>query len=295
MAAIEGYPLNFSGQTDDIKLWIISMAREGSQPNDREMRGRTIITRSIGTLYVVSTPIGHPDDITLRALATLRRVTIVASESPRVTQALLAHHKIAATVTSYGPINLHEKIPLLLHRLMQGQDVALVSDNGTPVIYDPGSLLVAAAHQAGIPVKVIPGPSTLTAATAISGFSGDAIIFEGRLPRTVRALTQHLSQLQHERSTLVFYVEPRTLARLLNVLAQVLPARQVTIAIDLTTSKETVLRGVPSALRDQIGLVAKDSAVTVVIEGRRMGSRAHKDTQKDPLRYSSSRRRIRTR
>ena len=271
------------------------MAREGSQPNDHETRRRTLVSCSIGTLFVVSTPIGHPDDITLRALATLRHVRIVASESPRVTQALLAHHKISATVTSYGPFNLYEKIPLLLHRLMQGQDVALVSDNGTPVIYDPGSLLVAAAHQAGVPVKAIPGPSTLTAATAISGFSGDAIIFEGRLPSTVRALTQHLSQLQHEHSALVFYVEPKTLARLLNVLAQVLPARQVAIAIDLTTSQETVLRGVPSALHDQIGLVAKNSAVTVVIEGKRMGSRAHKDTQKGPLRYSSSRRRMSTR
>jgi 16S rRNA (cytidine1402-2'-O)-methyltransferase len=295
MAAIEGYPLNFSGQTDNIKLWIISMAREGSQPNDHETRRQTLVSGSIGTLYVVSTPIGHPDDITLRALATLRHVRIVASESPRMTQALLAHHEITATVTSYGPFNLHEKMPLLLHRLMQGQDIALVSDNGTPVIYDPGSLLVAAAHQAGIPVKAIPGPSTLTAATAISGFSGDAIIFEGHLPRTGRALAQHLSQLQHERSTLIFYVEPKTLARLLNVLAQVLPARQVAIAMNLTTSQETVLRGVPSALRDQIEIVAKDSAVTVVIEGKRMGSRAHNDAQKGPLRYSSSRRRIRTR
>jgi 16S rRNA (cytidine1402-2'-O)-methyltransferase len=212
-----------------------------------------------------------------------------------VTQALLAHHKISATVTSYGPFNLHEKIPLLLHRLMQGQDVALVSDNGTPVIYDPGSLLVTAAHQAGIPIKAIPGPSPLTAATAISGFSGDAIIFEGRLPRTVRALAQHLSQLQHERSTLIFYVEPTTLARFLKILAQVLPARQVAIAMNLTTYQETVLRGVPSALRDQIGIVAKDSAVTVVIEGKRRGSRAYNDAQKGPLRYSSSRRRIRTR
>ena len=76
---------------------------------------------------------------------------------------------------------------------MQGQDVALVSDNGTPVIYDPGNLFVAAAHQAGIPVKAIPGPSTLTAAAAISGFSGDAIIFEGRLPSTSRRLAQYLS------------------------------------------------------------------------------------------------------
>ena len=271
------------------------MAREGSQPNDREMRGRIIIARSIGTLYVVSTPIGHPDDITLRALATMRRVSIIASESPGVTQALLAHHGITATITSYGPFNLHEKMRLLLHRLMQGQDVALVSDNGTPVIYDPGRLLVAAAHQAGISVTVIPGPSTISAATAISGFSGDAIIFAGHLPTAGRSLAEHLSQLQHERSTLVFYVKPRTLTRLLKILAQILPARQVAIAMNLTTPKETVLRGIPSALRDQIGPVAKDSAVTVVIEGKRMGSRTGNDAAKGPMRYSSSRRRIRTR
>jgi 16S rRNA (cytidine1402-2'-O)-methyltransferase len=272
------------------------MAQEGSQPNDHEMRGRILVSGSIGTLYVVSTPIGHPDDITLRALATLRRVTIVASESPRATQALLAHHEITATVTSYGPFNLHEKMRLLLHRLMQGQDVALVSDNGTPIIYDPGSLLVAAAHRAGIPVKAIPGPSTLTTATAISGFSGDAIIFEGHLPTTDRALTRHLSRLQDERSTLVFYVEPRILAKFLKVLAQILPARQAAITMNLTTSKEIVLRGVPSVLRNQIRLVAKDSAVTVVIEGKRMEPRARRNVaQKSLLRYSSSRRRIRTR
>ncbi len=148
---------------------------------------------STGTLYVVSMPIGHPDDITLRALATLRHVTVVTSEDPRVTQALLAHHGITATITSYGPLNRDEKIRLLLHRLTQGQDVALVSDNGTPVIFDPGTRLVAAAHQAGIPVKAIPGPSTLTTAAAISGFSGDAIIFEGRLPSTSHRLGQYLS------------------------------------------------------------------------------------------------------
>lgn len=266
------------------------MAQEGSQPNDLETRGRILVSGSIGTLYVISTPIGHPDDITLRALATLRRVTIVVSESPRATQALLAHHEITATVTSYGPFNLHEKMRLLLHRLMQGQDIALVSDNGTPVIYDPGSLLVAAAHQAGIPVKAIPGPSTLTTATAISGFSGDAIIFEGHLPTTERALAQYFSHLQHAHSTLVFYVKPRTLARLLKVLAQILPARQVAMTMDLTTSKETVLRGVPSVLRNQIRLVAKDSAVTVVIEGKRMGPRARNVAQKSLMRYSSSRR-----
>jgi 16S rRNA (cytidine1402-2'-O)-methyltransferase len=230
------------------------------------------MSRPPGTLYVISTPIGHPDDITLRALATLRRVAVIASENPRVTQALLAHHGITATVTSYGPLNRHEKLLVLLHRLTQGEDVALVSDSGTPVIYDPGSLLVAAAHQAAIPVKAIPGPSTLTAATAISGFSGDAIIFEGHLPSSSRGLAQYLSQLRKERRTLVFYVDSRALTGLLKILAQTLPTRQLAIAMNLTTREETLRRGRPGELLDQIGPVPKDSAVTVVIEGHTAGS-----------------------
>jgi 16S rRNA (cytidine1402-2'-O)-methyltransferase len=248
------------------------MARDGSQPNDRGVGGRTTTSHASGTLFVISTPIGHPDDITLRALATLRSAVVVASEDPRMTQALLAHHGITATVTSYGPFNRHEKMLLLLHRLLQGQDVALVSDNGTPVIYDPGCLLVAAAHRSGIPVKAIPGPSTITAAAAISGFSGDAIVFEGHLPSTSRRLAQYLSQLRDEQKTLVFYVAPRALLRLLKILAQILPTRQVAVAMDLTTCRETFSRGRPGELLDRIGPVPKDSAVTVVIEGYRKGS-----------------------
>ena len=202
-----------------------------------------------------------------------------------MTQALLAHHGITATVTSYGPSNRHEKVRLLLHRLTQGQDVALVSDNGTPVIYDPGSLFVAAAHQVGIPVKVIPGASTMTAAPAISGFSGDAIIFEGHLPSTGRRLGQYLSRLRKERKTLVFCVDPGALTGLLKTLAQILPTRQVAIAMNLTTSQEILTRGKPGELIDQIGPVPKDSAVTIVIEGYRAGAQN----------YSSSRRRMTTR
>ena len=261
------------------------MARDGSQPNDRGVEGQTTLSNPPGTLYVVSTPIGHPDDITLRALATLRHVTVIASEDPRVTQALLAHHGITATVTSYGPFQRHEKVLRLLHRLIQGQDVALVSDNGTPVIYDPGSLFVAAAQQAGIPVKVIPGPSIITAAPAISGFSGDTIIFEGHIPSTSRRLGQYLSRLRKERRTLVFCVDPRAFTGLLKILARKLPTRQIAVAMNLTTSKETFARGKPGELLDQIGPVPKDSAVTIVIEGYGVGSKN----------YSSSRRRMTTR
>ena len=260
------------------------MARDGSQPNDPEVRGRTITSHSTGTLYVVSMPIGHPDDITLRALATLRGATVVASEDPRVTQALLAHHGITATITSYGPLHRDEKIRLLLHRLAQGQHVALVSDNGTPVIYDPGNFFVAAAHQAGIPVTVIPGPCTIIAAAAISGFSGDAIIFKGHLPPTSRRLAHYLSGLRKERSTLVFYVNPSSLSRLLKLLAKILPTRQIAIAMDLTMSRESLSRGRPGELLGRIEPVPKESAVTVIIEGYGMGS----------LRESMSRRAPRT-
>jgi len=261
------------------------MARDGSQPNGREMGGRTTTSRSPGTLYVVGTPIGHPDDITLRALATLRNVAVIASEDPRATQALLAHHGITATVTSYGPFNRHEKVLLLLHRLTQGQDVALVSENGTPIIYDPGSLFVAAAHQAGIPVKAIPGPSAMTASAAISGFSGDAIIFDGHLPSNNHRLARYFSRLRKERKTLVFYLGPRALIEVLKILAQILPSRQITIAMNLTTSKETLSRGRPGELLDQIGPVPKNSTVTVVVEGygirsqRKMSGRAPRTTR----------------
>lgn len=261
------------------------MARDGSQPNGRELGGRTTTFRSPGTLYIIGTPIGHPDDITLRALATLRNVSVIASEDPRATQALLAHHGITATVTSYGPFNRHEKVLLLLHRLTQGQDVALVSENGTPVIYDPGSLFVAAAHQAGIPVKAIPGPSAMTASAAISGFSGDAIIFDGHIPSNSHRLAQYLSRLRKERRTLVFYVGPRALMEVLKILAQILPTRQIAIAMNLTTCKETLSRGRPGELLDQIGPVPKNSIVTVVIEGygvrsqRKMSGKAPRTTR----------------
>lgn len=248
------------------------MARDGSQQNGRNLHGQTATPCVFGTLYIVGTPIGHPDDITLRALAVLQRVSIIASEDPRATQRLLAHHGMTATLTSYGPLNHQEKVPLLLQRLTQGQDVALVSDNGTPVIYDPGSQLVAAAHHAGIPVKTIPGPSAITAATAISGFSGDAILFDGQLPSTRPQLEKYLCSFRSERRTLAFYVHPGALTRLLKALAQILPMRQVAIALNLTTSQEALVRGRPKALLSAMARIPKHSTVTVVVAGDGAGT-----------------------
>jgi 16S rRNA (cytidine1402-2'-O)-methyltransferase len=120
----------------------------------------------------------------------------------------------------------------------------------------------------------------MAAATAISGFSSDAIIFEGHLPSNSRRLEQYLSQLRKEPRTLVFYVDSRALTGLLRILAQILPIRQVAIAMNLTTREETLSRGKPGELLDQIGPVPKDSAVTVVIEGYRAGSQK-KDERKN--------------
>src|SRR5690349_17087634 len=137
------------------------MGRQKSQQTSRKPAGSDIGRRAAGTLFVVGTPIGSPDDLTLRARTILGRVSVIAAETPLATQALLEHHGIAATITAYQADE--EKIAVLLDRLDRGHDIALVSDSGMPVIYDPGRLLVAAAHAAGHSVTVVPGPSALTA------------------------------------------------------------------------------------------------------------------------------------
>jgi 16S rRNA (cytidine1402-2'-O)-methyltransferase len=240
------------------------MPPKGSQPRAKRP---SFPDCSSGTLYIVGVPIGHPDDITIRALDTLRTVSIVASENPQSTQTLLAHHDITTVVTSYGPRQLQDKISLLLHRLMQGQDVALVSDCGMPVILDPGHLLVHEAHVLGIPIRVVPGPSALTAAVALSGFSGDAITIEGPSPNRPHFLTALISRIRQEPRTCVLYTDSRRLTRTLEALAKRLPARAIAIALNLTKPDETILRGTALRLLKDMRFLPKEAHVTLVIEG----------------------------
>src|SRR5574341_18993 len=135
-----------------------------------------------GILYIVGTPIGHPDDITLRAVRILKRVAIVAAEDPRCTQALFVRHAIHTPLTSYHNLNKEDKTPVLIRRLAEGQSVALVSDAGTPMISDPGAFLVTRALEAGIRVTPVPGPSAVLAALSASGLAGEAFVFLGSLP-----------------------------------------------------------------------------------------------------------------
>jgi len=243
------------------------MVREGSQPKSPNDGDQPSGSARFGTLYVVSMPIGNPDDITVRALQILQTVAVIASENPVATQTLLAHHHATGTVTSYGPRNLDEKIALLVNRLKNGYTVALVSDCGTPVIYDPGCRLIQEAHRAGIPVRSVPGPSALTAAIAISGYSGDSILFEGRLPRLKTSLTRFCSGLRNERRTVVFFIPSESIEPMLIALTRTLPTRRVTIAQDLTKSGEQTLEGTPRMLLKCMRRSPKADTVTVVIEG----------------------------
>lgn len=245
------------------------MARQRSQQTYRDPHDPVDRRRRAGTLFIVGTPIGSPDDLTIRALTILRGVSIIAAEAPRATQALLARHGISATITGYGPRNCEEKIAVLLHHLREGQNIAFVSDSGMPVVYDPGRLLIAAAHEGGYPVTIVPGPSALTAAVALSGYSGDRILFEGRLPGTSRLLDEFFRQFRRETRTTVFFVSSRSLRLALRSLTRILPARQLTIAIDMTRKSERMFRGTPASLLELIRSLPQDAEVTVVMSGER--------------------------
>ena len=143
-----------------------------------------------GSLYIVSTPIGNPDDITLRALSTLKTVAAIAAEDPQCTQALLARHGITTPLTSYHNENMEEKIPVLIQRMKEGQSIALVSDAGTPAIVDPGARLIHEALKQNIPVVSVPGPSALLAALTASNLPGEAFVFIGPLPSQPAACRQ---------------------------------------------------------------------------------------------------------
>lgn len=222
-----------------------------------------------GILYVVSTPIGHAEDITLRALRVLNTVAVVAAEDPQQTKALLEQHAIDSPITSYHNDNKETKAEILIQYLKEGRTVALVADAGTPVIADPGRYLIARAIAARIPVSPVPGPSAVLAAVAVSGLSGDRFLFAGMLPKTPRAVRRFLLPFKAATCPLVFLTgSPWRPRALLVPLIEVLGDRHVIVAKDLTTGKEECLRGSASRLLETVGAPSWSGAVTIVIEGK---------------------------
>jgi 16S rRNA (cytidine1402-2'-O)-methyltransferase len=201
-----------------------------------------------GTLFVVATPIGNLEDITLRALRVLRTADLVAAEDTRRTRTLLQHYDIPTPITSLHEHNEREKSPELLARLAAGQSIALVSDAGTPLVSDPGFLLVRDAIAAGARVETVPGPSAVMAALSVSGLPLESFVFLSFAPSRSAPRRRWLEDLKGERRTLVFFETPHRIADTLADIAEILGDRWVVVARELTKVHESVYRGRASDL-----------------------------------------------
>ncbi|MEK7725783.1 MAG: SAM-dependent methyltransferase [Nitrospirota bacterium] len=225
--------------------------------------------KPVGSLFLVGVPIGHPDDITIRALSILSRVDVIATEDPIATQELLRHHNLSAVVTSYGPTRIKEKVAVLIDRLQQDMSVALVSDCGSPVISDPGSLLVAAAHKHTIPVCSIPGPSAVTTAIAASGFSAEAFHFYGEIPASTGPGKHWLAMVLTHAEPTIFFCQTKSCLAILETIAKAAPRRRVALACDLTFQNEILLKGTARHVSQLLKRIQTPHAVTIVMEGRK--------------------------
>ncbi|MBX3732392.1 MAG: 16S rRNA (cytidine(1402)-2'-O)-methyltransferase [Verrucomicrobiae bacterium] len=201
-----------------------------------------------GTLYLVATPIGNLEDITLRALRVLRECDLVAAEDTRHTGRLLQHLGLSRPMVSCHHFNEARRGAALLDRLREGQTVALVSDAGSPGVSDPGERVVAAARAAGLRVEPVPGPCALVAALTASGLPTEEFHFVGFLPHKPGQRARRLHELSRIPGTLVLYESPFRIVRLVGELASHLPDREVVLARELTKKFEEWLRGRPAAL-----------------------------------------------
>ncbi len=223
-----------------------------------------------GVLYVVATPLGNLEDITVRAVRVLKEVSLIAAEDTRHSRKLLAHYGISTPLTSYYDYIERHKAPRLIEELKHGKSIALISDAGTPGIADPGYHLVRVAIAAGVRVEAVPGPSAVAAALSIAGLPTDRFAFEGFVPARPAARRRFFTALAHEPRTLVVYEAARRLLACLDDLQATLPDRQVVVVRELTKMFEEILRGPAGAvgeqLRQRFGGQAVQGEVTLLIE-----------------------------
>jgi len=217
------------------------------------------------TLYIIGTPIGNLEDLTPRAARVLSEVSLVAAEDTRVTRRLLSHLGIHPRTTSFHQHNWQDKLGGVLSELIEG-DVALVTDAGMPGISDPGSELVVAASQAGFKVEVVPGPSAVTAALALSGFTGDAFSFLGFLPRRKKDRQASLHQALSSPSPLVIFEAPHRLRAILTDIEVVFLDRPLAVCRELTKLYEEVFRGTAAEALEHFA--SPRGEVVIVIQGR---------------------------
>lgn len=218
-----------------------------------------------GALYVVATPIGNLEDITFRAVRTLKEVAAIAAEDTRHTQKLLAAYDIHTPLTSYHDFNKEAKAPLLVSRMVAGETLALVCDAGTPTLSDPGYLLVRQAIEAGVPVHPIPGPAAAMTALCVSGLPTDRFAFEGFLPRKSGGRRTRLLALADDPRTLIFYESPHRVSALLSEMLRVMGDRKIALGREMTKQFEEIVRGSVTEVMEKIGGRVLRGEITLVV------------------------------
>ena len=220
-----------------------------------------------GALYIVSTPIGNLEDMTLRAIRVLKEADVIAAEDTRHTQKLLTKYDIHTQLTSYHDHNKEEKAPVLVARLLEGKDVALVSDAGTPGISDPGYFLINLAVDQKVSVVPVPGATAAIAALSISGLPTDSFVFEGFLPSKHTARVKHLEALKDEKRTLVFYEAPHRIIATVEDLLKVLGDRKAVVTRELTKMHEEAIRGSLSEVLSRLHSGSIKGEFTIILHG----------------------------
>ena len=221
-----------------------------------------------GRLYVIGTPIGNLEDITLRALRVLKAVDLIAAEDTRRTRPLLTHYQIRKPLLSYHKFNSRASAPQLISALREGRQVALVTDAGTPGVSDPGSYLVQRAVAEGIPVEPVPGPSAVTAGLSASGFFGDAFRFAGFPPARKGERREFLAGLRFEEDTLIFFESPQRLPALLTDLHEIMGNREAVVVRELSKIHEEFCRGPLADLARRFSEKPPLGEITVILAGR---------------------------
>lgn len=220
-----------------------------------------------GTLYICPTPIGNLEDITLRTLRVLEEVDLIAAEDTRHTIKLLNHFKIKKPLTSYHEHNKREKGKILINKIIQGENIALVSDAGMPGISDPGEDLIRLAIENDINIVALPGPTASIMALVISGLSTGKFVFEGFLPSNKRERKKMLNNIKKEKRTIILYESPYRVKALLEDMLEILGERNIAICRELTKKYEEVFRG---SINDAVAKYSSEEPkgeFVVIVEG----------------------------
>ncbi|MEW6455949.1 MAG: 16S rRNA (cytidine(1402)-2'-O)-methyltransferase [Acidobacteriota bacterium] len=220
-----------------------------------------------GVLYIVATPIGNLEDITLRALRILRSVSLIACEDTRETSKILTKYKIRKKLLSYYRPKESQKIPYILNILKNGEDVALVTDSGTPGISDPGYLLIKRVINEEIQVIPVPGASSIMAGLMASGLNTSSFKFVGFPPKGEKRIKKFLERLKYERSPLIFFDNPKRVKNFINMLKDSLGERDIVVAREVTKINEEFIRGRVSEVLKNEKLENLKGEVSIIVEG----------------------------